>query len=363
MEVIINHIFTLPIITAFIATAAATPLCLIFIKKLKIFDDPATHKHPAIIHKKPIPRAGGLPLFLGIIIASIFFIPLTQTTVSIFIASFIALAVGLIDDKYDISPYFRFAMNFVCAIIVVLIGHVSIPFITNPLGGILHLNTIGIDLSIVGLSLLISLGDIIAIFLIVWVMNMLNWSKGVDGQMPGVVAIAAIVIGILSLRFPVIDEGGATSVTLAFIIAGAALGFLIYNFHPAKIFPGYGATAIYLLLAVVSMLSSAKIATAILVMGVPLADGLFTIARRVLTGHSPFLHDKKHFHHLLLDAGFGQRRIALFYWTVSAILGALSLILNSRGKLFAIIMVVIIVGAVLLFLNRMIKKQNDKTFI
>ena len=95
-------------------------------------------------------------------------------------------------------------------------------------------------------------------------------------------------------------------------------------------------------------------------MGVPLADGAFTITRRVLTGHSPFWHDKQHLHHLLLSSGVGQRRIALFYWVVSAILGSLSLVLNSRGKAFAIIMLVIIVGGTLLFLNYLIWKKNVK---
>ena len=109
---------------------------------------------------------------------------------------------------------------------------------------------------------------------IVWVMNMLNWSKGVDGQMPGIVAISALVIGILSLRFPVLSGTNLIDAKLSFIITGAALGFLVFNFYPAKIFPGYGATSMYLLLAVVSIFSSAKLATAILVMGVPTVDAL-----------------------------------------------------------------------------------------
>jgi len=178
--------------------------------------------------------------------------------------------------------------------------------------------------------------------------------------MPGIVAISAIVIGILSLRFAAIDEASILSAKLAFIIAGSALGFLIYNFHPAKIFPGYGATSIYLLLSVVAMLSSAKLATAILVMGVPLADGVYTVFRRVISGRSPFWHDKKHLHHLLLSSGYSQRRIALFYWIISAILGALSLVLSSKGKLFAIIMVAVLVGGAILFLNYFLKKNNDK---
>jgi len=115
----------------------------------------------------------------------------------------------------------------------------------------------------------ISMGDIITGLWIIWVMTMLNWSKGVDGQMPGIVAISALVIGVLSLRFPYLDAASLIDAKLSFIITGASLAFLIFNFYPAKIFPGYSATSMYLLLAVVSILSSAKLATAILVMGVP----------------------------------------------------------------------------------------------
>lgn len=347
----INLIIFLPFLVAFAATIITTPLSLIYIKKFGIVDDPKTHKHPAIIHKKPIPRAGGIPLFLGVLLSSIIFLwPPTYVTIAIFFASFIALIVGLLDDKFDISPYIRFVTNIISALIVVLAG-ISVPFITNPFGGILFLNQFEF------------LPQLISIVWIVWAMNMLNWSKGVDGQMPGIVAISAIVIGILSLRFPVIDQNNLISAQLSFIIAGSSLGFLIFNFYPAKIFPGYSATSIYLLLAVVSILSSAKLATAILVMGVPMMDGIFTIIRRILTGQSPFWHDKKHLHHLLLGLGFSQRFIALFYWIFSAILGALALVLSSRGKLFAIIMLLIIVFGAILFLQYIIRRTLKATLI
>lgn len=350
----------LPLIISFIATVIATPLCLIFLKKYNIVDDPKKHKHPAIIHKKTVPRGGGIPLFIGVFVASIIFLPMTKIIIAMFLASFVSLLVGVLDDKYDISPYIRFLVNIGCAIFVVSSG-ANIPFITNPLGGILYLNQISIPFW--NGTTVAFLSDVIAVLWIIWVMNMLNWSKGVDGQMPGIVAISAIIIGILSLRFSPLDQTSATAATLSFIIAGASLGFLVFNFYPAKIFPGYGATALYLMLAVASILSSAKLATAILVMGVPMTDGVFTIVRRILSGKSPFWHDKKHLHHLLLDLGFGQRRIALFYWTVSAILGTLSLVLSSKGKLFAIIMLVILVGGGILFLHLLTKRTNDKTSI
>ena len=219
------------------------------------------------------------------------------------------------------------------------------------------INTIKFTFDFFGPHTIFLLSDLVAFVWIIWVMNMLNWSKGVDGQMPGIVAISASVIGLLGLRFPIIDQFGVLSIQLSFLITGAALGFLIFNFHPAKIFPGYGATAIYLILATASILSGAKLATAILVMGVPMTDGIFTILRRMLSGHSPFWHDKKHLHHLLLTLGMEQKKVALFYWVVSAILGALALVLSSRAKLFAIIMLAIIVGGGILFLHLILKNS------
>ena len=312
-----------------------------------------------MIHTKPIPRGGGIPLFIGIAVSIILFLPLTKIVIALFVASLIALITGILDDKFDISPYLRFFINIVTAGIVVGSG-VGIPFITNPLGGVLYLNSFKISFDLLGHHSIIVFSDLIAVIWIVWVMNMLNWSKGVDGQMPGIVAISAIIIGILSLRFEVLSQFSLINAKLSFIIAGASLGFLIFNFYPAKIFPGYGATALYLLLGTVSILSSAKLATAILVMGVPMTDGLFTIVRRLLTGHSPFWHDKLHLHHLLLSLGMGQRSIALFYWIISGVLGTIALTLSSRAKLFAIIMLFIIVGGGILFLHLILKNTYDK---
>lgn len=345
-----------PFLTALLITIFITPLSLKVIKKLKIIDDPKKRNHPAVIHKKPIPRAGALPLFLGVSIASMFFLPAERIIFAIFLSAFLCLIVGVLDDKYDISPYLRFVINIIAAIIVV-VGGANIPFITNPFGGILFLNSLHIPF-LNGYAIGF-LSYLITILWIVWVMNMLNWSKGVDGQMPGIVAASAIIIGLLSLRFPVVDPYSLMSAKLSFILAGASLGFLVFNFYPAKIFPGYGATSIYLLLAVVSILSSAKLATAILVMAVPMIDGAFTITRRIASGKSPFWHDKRHLHHLLLKRGFNHRQIALFYWSISAIFGTLALILSSKGKLFAIIMLLIIVGGAILFLQLNIEHPED----
>jgi UDP-GlcNAc:undecaprenyl-phosphate GlcNAc-1-phosphate transferase len=350
-----------PFLLAFAITLLLTPCCIFLLKRFNIVDDPQIHKHPAILHTKPIPRGGGIALYIGILISAYVFLPFTQITIALFFSSLLALIVGVLDDKYDLSPYLRFFMNIVVASIVVMSG-VTIPFVTNPLGGIFHMTEIGTFIPLF-IPIQQFLPGILAIIWIVWVMNMLNWSNGIDGQMPGILTISAVVIGIVSLRFPLSDQNTYIAALLSFMIAGAALGFLPFNFYPAKIFLGYGATSIYLLLAVVSILSGAKLATALLVMGVPMIDGIFTIGRRILQGHSPFWHDKKHLHHLLLNLGFGQRRVALFYWLLSAILGVLALSLSSRGKVFALIMILLIIGGTLFSLHKVTKAKNEKEII
>lgn len=352
----------LPFLMSFSITIYLTAISIKIMKRLGLVDNPKVHKHPAIIHTKIIPRGGGIPLFLGASITGLFFLPLTTTTTAVFFGALIALIIGIIDDKLnaksrDVSPYFRFLINILTAIIVVGSG-VSIRFVTNPFGGIIHLDAISIPLLILPVSFLLS--DFVSVLWLVWVMNMLNWSKGVDGQMPGIVAISAIVIGILSLRFVPSGELAYIDVKLSFIIAGCALAFLIFNFYPAKIFPGYGATALYLLLGVASILSSAKLATAILVMGIPTVDALFTIARRILQKQPPFLGDKKHLHHMLLHLGYSQRQIALFYWVISGILGIISLTLQSSSKIFAIVMLLAITIGALFFLHAVVKNESSK---
>ncbi len=347
-----------PLIISFIVSVILTPLTIFLAKFLKIVDDPKTHKHPAILHTKPIPRAGGIPIFLAIFTASLLFMYKNTAYFGMFSGAMLALIVGVIDDKFDISPYIRLTTNLICAIILVACG-VTIPsFITNPFGGVIHFNFIYFAFNLFGLKILIHLSDLIALFWIIWVMNMLNWSKGVDGQMPGVIAISAFIIGILSLRFPVLDRNSISAAYLSFAIAGASLGFLIYNFHPAKIFPGYGTTSVYLLLAAASMLSSAKIATGFIVLAVPMIDGTFTIFRRVLSGKSMFWGDKKHLHHMFLTLGYSQRQIAIFYWLMTLILGIFALSLTGNLKVFAIIFLVFIFFGFLLFLHFLIDKNE-----
>lgn len=348
-----NYLFLIyPFLVSLGIAFITTPFVILWAKKLNLLDDPKTHKHPAIIHKKPVPRAGGLPIFIAVFLTTIAFIELSLQIDVILLCGALVVLVGILDDKYDISPYIRFGTNIVFAAAVVFFGNVAIPFVTNPLGGILHFGHNNTNIFF--------LSQILAIIWIVWVMNMLNWSKGVDGQMPGVAAISAIVIGIASLRFPVLVHANIVSSELSFIVAGASIGFLFFNFYPAKIFPGYSATILGFLIGILSILSGVKLATAILVMGVPTVDAVFTVLRRLLSKRSPFWHDKGHLHHLLLAAGLSQRSIAIFYWVMSAVLGLIALNLSSRGKLFAIILLLVLVGGVILTLNYLAKRNYEK---
>lgn len=328
--------FLIPFLVSLILAYLTTPLTIFIAWKINLMDDPKIHQHPAIIHQKPVPRGGGIPIFIGILVSSILFLPKTDITWLILMGAFLTVVVGTLDDKFDLSPYIRLISNFLVAGLVVG-GGVGIPFISSPLGGILYFDQ--------------TTSMVLAMVWIVWTMNMLNWSKGVDGQMPGIAVISAMVIGILSLRFFPIDEKSLLTAKLSFITAGAALGFLPFNFHQAKIFPGYGATILGFILGTVSILSGAKVATAILVMGVPMVDGIFTIARRLLTGRSPFLGDRRHFHHLLLDLGLGQRSIAISYWIFSAVLGLIALSLSSQAKFFALLALFLAVSGLLVWLH------------
>jgi len=239
---------------------------------------------------------------------------------------------------------------------LVVFSGVSIPFITNPFGGILHFDTM--YLFSLG-TVTIHVGSILAILWIVWVMNMLNWSKGVDGQMPGIAAISAVIIGIASLRFFPIESINMEIAQFSFIVAGAALGFLVFNFYPAKIFPGYSATILGFLLGVLSITSGVKLATAVLVMGIPTIDALFTIVRRILSKRSPFWHDRGHLHHMLLEYGMGHRSIAAFYWLMSLVLGLIALSASSRGKVFAIILLIVLFSGLFFMLRFITKEENE----
>lgn len=340
-----------PFLLSLVVSFVSTPLVIKIANYLNLVDNPEKRPHPAHVHRGTIPRAGGLAIFAGLLVASLAFLPLDKHLRGILLGGLVVIGVGLLDDKYNLNPYLRLLTNFLAAAFVVGAG-IGIAFINNPFGGLIHLDQPQFNFYFLGEQRSIwVLSDLFALFWIVWCMNMVNWSKGVDGQMPGFVAIAGIVIGILSLKFSA-DIAQWPVTILAFITTGSYLGFLLWNFYPQKIMPGYGGGSLAgYLLATLSILSSAKVGTMILVLGVPLMDGVYTVLRRLASGRLPFWGDRGHLHHRLLDLGWGKRKIAAFYWLISAILGVVALYLNPQQKFFAVVLIAVFVGGVLAWSN------------
>jgi len=349
------------LIFSFIITYLITPLVVKFALKFNLVDDAIKRFHPAHTHTGVVPRAGGLSVYIGIILTILIYVELTPVVIGIIISTTLLLISGLMDDKKDINPYFRLTINCIAVLIIILSG-VKVSYISNPLNsGVINLDTEIINIQFIGRIIEIPIwSSFIAFLWILWNVNSIGWSAGVEGQMPGFVAIAAFTIGILSLRFHIFDPAQKISTILSFIVAGSFAGFLPWNFYPQKIMPGYsGKTIAGLFLGVLSILSYGKVGTALLVLGIPMLDATYTLIRRLSQGNSPVWADRYHLHHLLIDRGWGKRRIALFYWVVSAILGWVSLTVTRQQKIFVMLLLIVCFGGFLLWLKYFTQLSNQ----
>jgi UDP-GlcNAc:undecaprenyl-phosphate GlcNAc-1-phosphate transferase len=348
-----TNLSLIPALVAMLVAYLTTPLVIKLAKKIKIIDDPKKHKHPKVIHTYPVPRGGGLAIFAAILVASLIFLPLDKHLKGILAGATIIALMGILDDKYNLNPYIRLTLGFLAASAPILAG-IGIAFISNPFNGVVDLSHPQINFYFLGESRsLWVLSDLFALLWITFMMNMLNMgAKGVDGQLSGVVAIAAATIAALSLKFSA-DITQWPVIILASITAGAYLGFLPWHIYPQKIMPSYGgATLAGYLLAVLAILSTTKVGTLIVVLGVPLVDTGYTIVRRVLTGKSPVWGDRGHLHHRLLDTGWSKAKVAAFYWIITLILGVVALYLNTPSKFYTIISVAVATGGLILLLTR-----------
>lgn len=341
----------LPFILALLTAALISPLVISLYQKHAWLDDPKKKPHAKKTHTTPVPRGGGIVIFLAILIASFFFLEFDHYLIAIFSGGLLLAAVGFLDDLYDLHPVIRLISGITASLIVIGSG-IGIAYISNPFGPeVIHLDQPQIIFEFLGQERHIwILADLFALVFLMWNMNIINWSKGVDGQLPGFVSIAAVIIGILSMRFTD-DPTQFNTAYLSFIVSGAYLGLLYWNWYPQKIMPGYGAGSLAgYFLSILAILSGAKVATVLMVLAIPTADGVFTIARRILAGKSPLWGDRGHLHHKLMDVfGWGKRRIALFYWATSLSLGLLSLYLGTTGKIVAILFTATMVLAMLIW--------------
>ena len=354
------HLLITPLLASALISFLASPLVIWLAWRTGLVDNPKTHRHPKVTHTHPIPRAGGLAIFLSLLATSLIFLPHDRHTTGILAGATLLTLLGLIDDKLlakniDLNPYLRLIASFLVAALPIASG-IGIAFIHHPLTGQV------IDLSWPRFTFYFAstphtlwlVSDLLALGWIAFLLNAVSMgAKGIDGQLPGITVIAALTIAFLSLKFSA-DITQWPVIILAGITAGSFLGFLPWNFYPQKIMPGWsGGTLAGYLLAVLSLLATAKVGALLVVLGLPLADTTWAILRRLKSGKSPVWGDRLHLHHRLLDAGLSRRQVVAIYWLFTALLGILALQLNSKNKFYTIIGVILLVGGILWWLKQL----------
>ena len=298
---------------AFVVAALATPLTARFAVRVGAVDRPRERG----LAERETPLLGGLAMMAAVLVASLLVLQLTGDIGGrlrgVLAGALVITLVGAIDDRYDLHPVVKFLGQLAAATIPVVagvkVGHLTLPFV-----GALDLGSAGAPLTAVG---------------IVFVMNVVNFSDGIDGLAAGVCAIAAVAFAVIAF-----DLGQGAPATLAAITAGAALGFLIHNFHPASVFMGdCGSNLLGLLLACVAVEGEVKtqavlaLVFPLVVLAVPFLDTTFVVLKRLKYGRPVYVADQNHFHHRFSRIGFSQRRTVLYLyaWTLSVAAFAVAL--------------------------------------
>lgn len=347
--------YSVPLLSGFGLVLILTWLVRRWARELNIVDRPDSLRK---IHDRPIPLGGGLALFLTLIPLLVVFWKSGWLTsdritalqiIGLLVASIVILVGGLLDDKYNLNPRQQLVAPLVAVIIVVWAG-LRVEYITNPTGGVIWLA-----------DWQSWLPPAIAF---VWLLGMMYTTKlldGLDGLVSGIGAIGAIIIFIVSLSW---NEPYSAVSVMALLLAGTTLGFLFYNFHPASIFLGEaGSLLIGFWLGVLAIIAGSKIATALLIMGIPILDVVWVILRRAFIDRRSIAQgDRKHLHHRLLNLGWGQRRVVIFLYLLTVLFGSVAVWQKTIGKiisLFVLLIVMIIIGAVLVR-NYHFNQQKNK---
>ncbi|MBI4050021.1 MAG: undecaprenyl/decaprenyl-phosphate alpha-N-acetylglucosaminyl 1-phosphate transferase [Candidatus Doudnabacteria bacterium] len=332
--------FVLFFVAATLFSFFATKIVRRLARHLKVYDVP---RYPRQIHTEVKPKLGGLAVFITLTVGLVALALLGGTDeiggwrlFGLVIGGVILILGGALDDKYDLPPGVQILFPFAAAALVVLAGaHIS--YITNPLGGKIILD----QYKILGYPVFGSL----LVFL--WILGITYTTKfldALDGLVSGISGIAALVIFAVSLA-PQVNQ--TTTAFIALIFAGASFGFLPHNFFPAKIFLGEGGSTLAgFVIAVLAVISGAKIATALLVLGIPILDAVWVIARRLWFHSSPFVGDKKHLPFRLYDIGLSQRQAVLLLYFFAAAFGGVAVFLQSLGKLVALLILSLVMAVV-----------------
>ena len=312
-----------------------TPPVQNFAHKVGAIDVP---KDARRMHKKPIPRLGGLAIYGGFLCSILIFGQLDETMLCVLLGAAIIVALGIFDDVLALGAKLKFVVQIVAAAIPVCIGDLQIGLFTNlnPLSDtpFVHLGILAVPVTIIW---------------IVGITNAVNLIDGLDGLAVGVSSIAAITmlaVALLTGNMPI-------AITMA-ALAGACIGFMPYNLNPAKIFMGdTGSTFLGYMLATVSIMGLFKFyavisfAVPFLILGLPIFDTANAIIRRVAAGRSPMSPDRGHVHHKLIDMGFNQKQAVAILYAISATLGLTAVVLTSSGEVKAIVLLLAVLAAIL----------------
>jgi UDP-GlcNAc:undecaprenyl-phosphate GlcNAc-1-phosphate transferase len=343
---------------AAIVSFVLTPLAIRLAPRIRAIDHPNDDRR---IHQQPIPRTGGLAVvaaFVGVGLLGLaanellhFGPPLKAVRwpqiVALFAGVGVGAIIGFLDDRLALRARWQLLGQLVLAAIALAAG-IQIDSIVNPLGGAFRIGGVAV-VDIAGITLDLGLAVVMTVW-VVGMINSVNFVDGLDGLLAGVAIIATFTLGAISLLSEPIQPAVAL---LCALLAGSLLGFLPWNFHPARVFIGTaGVFAVGYALAVLSVLGTDKVAVALLVLGVPIIDTFWVITRRLASRRAPFSADRGHFHHRLLDLGLSHRGAVLLVYGLCAVLALLSLWLTGRGQLSAFVVIVIGSGLALYLMTR-----------
>ncbi|MCL2562833.1 MAG: undecaprenyl/decaprenyl-phosphate alpha-N-acetylglucosaminyl 1-phosphate transferase [Oscillospiraceae bacterium] len=320
----ITYQFTLRVIAALTAalliSLLATPPVKQFAERIGAMDIPKDDRR---VHKEPIPRLGGLAIFIGFVLSVVIFAEIDREIRGILLGAVVIVFVGVVDDIIHLKAWQKFSLQIIAALIPAFHG-VTINFIGNP-------NVFAADPYLAFGYLAIPL----TVLWIVAITNAVNLIDGLDGLAVGVSTIASLTMLVVAL---LVTADANVALILA-ALAGACLGFMPYNLNPAKIFMGdTGALLLGYLLATMSVFGLFKFyaiisfAVPFIALALPIADTAFAFIRRLLKGQNPMAPDRGHLHHRLLDRGFSQKQAVFIIYLISGFLGMIAVIMTASGS-------------------------------
>lgn len=322
--------YFVPFVIALVISYALTPSVKKLAIKVGAVDEPNARK----VHTHVIPRLGGLAIFIGFMAAVLFCIPISHELLGLLLGCTAIVALGIWDDICNIPAKVKLVGQILAACIPVAFG-IQIEWLTNPFGTLIVLPEI--------------IAIPVTIFWIVGFTNTVNLIDGLDGLAAGVSFIASIFMFLMAYKM---NQYLPAMIIVA--MAGAALGFLQYNFNPAKIFMGdTGSMLLGYTMSVVAVLGLVKTAATValvvpvIALGLPILDTLFAIVRRRMSGVPIFQPDKGHLHHRLLALGLTQKQAVLLMYFVSLILGLVALFVASVNYKTGIVTVLVVLAVII----------------